>query len=243
MASLLRLLNVELPVPDHTTLSRRCSNLAVSKTTRGDKLNADKEPVHILVDSTGLKIYGAGQWLEDKHGYKSPQKWRKLHLAIDAASGEIIAETLSDQDTSDISQLPKLLEQIDHPITSFMGDGAYDSDKVYSSLRSHSPGISITVPPRVRRLQDEVCGPPDQRDWHSRTITEHGRMKWQKVTSYGKRAKVETTMSCYKLTNGASLRSRKFVNQKTEVRLGCSIRNRMLQSSRPKSVRVKAETL
>ncbi|WP_455296760.1 IS5 family transposase [Brucella pituitosa] len=241
MTSLLQLMNIDLPVPDHTTLSRRCSDLAVSKTARHDYVNVNKEPIHILVDSTGLKVYGAGQWLEDKHGCKSPRKWRKLHLAIDADSGEIIAETLSDQNTSDISQVPDLLGQIEQPIASFMGDGAYDSDRTYQALHSHSPGISIIVPPRVRKLRTNTYGPPDQRNWHSYTIAEHGRMKWQEITDYGKRANAETTMSRYKSVNGPRLSSRKFANQQTEIKLGCSILNRMLICARPKSVRVKAE--
>lgn len=242
MASLLLLLNVELQVPDHTTLSRRCANLVVSSSTRRAKMDATDEPLHVIVDSTGMKIYGAGQWLEDKHGVKSFRKWRKLHLAIDAGSNEIIAETLTEQNTSDIGQIPDLLGQIDQPIASFMEDGAYDSDRTYQALRSHSPGVSVIIPPRVRNLQDAPYGPPDQRDWHSRTIAEHCRMKWQEVTEYGKRARVENAIGCYKSTNGTSLRSRKFANQKTEIKLGCGIRNCMLQTPRSKSVRVNVET-
>lgn len=214
MTSLLKLLNVDLPVPDHTTLSRHCGNLVVSKAARQHRIKGDNEPLHVIVDSTGMKIYGAGQWLEDKHGVKSSRKWRKLHFAIDADSGEIIAETLSDQNTSDISQMPDMLGQIDRPIASFMGDGAYDSDRTYESFRSHSPGVSIIVPPRLRNLQQAPYGPPDQRDWHSQIVAEHSCMQWQEITGYGKRARVETAMGCYKSTNGASLRSRTFANQK-----------------------------
>lgn len=242
MTSLLQLMNVDLQVPDHTTLSRRCSDVAVSKTARHDNVNVNKKYVHVLVDSTGLKVYGAGQWLEDRHGCKSPRKWRKLHLAIYADSGEIIAETLSDQNTSDISQVPDLLGQIEQPIASFMGDGAYDTDRTYQALRSHSPGVSIIIPPRVRNLQEASYGPPDQRDWHSLIITEHGRMGWQEIIEYGKRARVENAIDCYISTNGPSLQSRKFANQKTKITIGCSLRNRMLQTPRPKTVRVTGET-
>lgn len=133
--------------------------------------------------------------------------------------------------------MPDLLGQIDRPIASLMGDGAYEA------LRSHSPGVSIIVPPRIRNLQQAPYGPPDQRDWHNQITAEHCPMQWQEVTGYGKRARVGTAMVCYQSTNGTSLRSRTFANQKTEVRLGRGIRNRMLQSSRPKSVRVKAQTL
>ena len=242
MASLLRLLNVELPVPDHTTFSRRCANLVVSSLTRCTRRDGTDEPLHVIVDSTGMKIYEAGQWLEEKHGAKSARKWLKLHLAIDADSNQVIAETLSDQNTSDLSQVPDLLDMIDRPIACFMADGAYDSDQTYQALRSHSPGVSIIIPPRIRDLQEASYGPPDQRDWHSRTNAQRGRMAWQNLTEYGKRARVENAIGNYKSTNGPKLRSRKFTNQKTEVKLGCGVRNRMLQTPRPKSVRVKVET-
>lgn len=103
MMSLLQLMGLDLPVPDHTTLSRRCANLLPLKALGRHKTTAPDEPIHILVDSTGLKIYGAGQWLEDKHGSKSPRKWRKLHLGVDADTDEIFAEVLSDQNSRDIS--------------------------------------------------------------------------------------------------------------------------------------------
>ena len=131
---------------------------------------------------------------------------------------------------------------IDRPIACFMADGAYDSDQTYQALRSHSPGVSIIIPPRIRDLQDASYGPPDQRDWHSRTIAQLGRMAWQNLTEYGKRASAENAIGNYKSTNGSTLRSRKLANQKTEAKLGCGVRNRMLQTPRPKSVRVKVET-
>ncbi|ASV84227.1 transposase DDE domain protein [Ochrobactrum quorumnocens] len=124
-----------------------------------------------------MKIYGAGQWLEEKHGCKPQRQWRKLHVAVDAVTGEIIAEVLTDQNSSDISQLTDLLGQIEQPIASFITDGAYDSDETYRSVRS--PVVSVIVPPRARQLPANIYDPLDQRDWHSQTIAEHGRMKWQ----------------------------------------------------------------
>lgn len=123
MLSLFELMGIDLPVPDHTTLSRRCTSLSLSKALVRRKKATSDVGIHVLVDSTGLKVYGAGQWLEDKHGRKFPREWRKLHLAVDADTGEIIAEILSDQNSSDISQLADLLDQIDQPIASFTADG------------------------------------------------------------------------------------------------------------------------
>ncbi len=94
----------------------------------------------------------------------------------------------------------------------------------------------------MRKSQDTHHGPPDQRDWHSNAIAEYGRIGWQAITGYGKRAKAEITMSRYKSIIGKRLRSRKFANQQTEVAIGCSVLNRMLDCARPKSVRLKVET-
>lgn len=212
LSSVPDMIALDLRVPDHTTLSRRARTWKPSGTSN-DLQNEAGSSIHVLVDSTGLKIYGAGQGLEDKHGGKSPRKWRKLYLGMDADTGEIIAEVLTDQNSSDISQLTDFLEQIDNPIASFKADGAYDSDETYRSVRQHSHGVSIIVPPRTRPLPTNPYGPPDQRDWHSQTIAEHGRMKWQSITTYGRSSNVETTMGRYKSVNGNRLQSRKFTNQ------------------------------
>jgi hypothetical protein len=98
-----------------------------------------------LIDSTGLQVYGAGQWLEAKHGAKSRRKWRKLHLAVDAASGMIVAQTLTDQDADDPSQVGPLLDQIDEPIGQVTADGAYDGSPTYQTIAAHSAGIEGTV--------------------------------------------------------------------------------------------------
>lgn len=150
---------------------------------------------------------------------------------------------LTDQNNSDISQLTALFDQIDQPIARFTADGAYDSDETYRSVRHHSPGVRIIVPPRAWQLAANIYGPPDQRDCHSQTIAEHGRMKWQAITNYGRRSNVETTMGRYKSVNGNCLRARKFANQQPEIKLGCRILNRMLACARPNSVRVKAVSL
>src|SRR4051812_27834037 len=91
-------------------------------------------PLHALIDSTGLQVYGTGQWLEAKHGPKSRRSWRKLHLAVDAASGMIVAQTLTDQDTDDPSQVGPLLDQMDGPILRVIADGAYDGAPTYQTI-------------------------------------------------------------------------------------------------------------
>ena len=122
--------------PDHTTVSRRTVTLTVIQAT-----SVTHGPLHVLIDSTGLQVYGAGQWLEAKHGAKSRRKWRKLHLAVDAASGRIVAQTLTDQDVDDPSQVGPLLKQIGDPIARVIADGAYDGDPTYQTIVEHGEDI------------------------------------------------------------------------------------------------------
>ena len=127
IGSVIHLLGLDLAVPDHSTLSRRAERLAVAQPT------SSAEPVHLLVDSTGLKLCGAGEWLVEKHGASRRRSWRKLHIGVDADTGRIVAAALTTNNVDDGSQVGPLLDQIDGPIASFTGDGAYDQDGVYSA--------------------------------------------------------------------------------------------------------------
>ncbi|MDR6903765.1 IS5 family transposase, partial [Rhizobium miluonense] len=197
-------------------------------------------PVHVLIDSTGLKIYGAGQWLEQKHGAKSRRGWCKLHLALDADSGDIIAHVMTDQDTSDASQVEPLLDQIDAPIRQFTADGAYDGSPTYDGVARHSAHAAVVIPPRANAVERSGADPSSQRDRHIAAININGRMKWQAATGYGKRALAETAIGRYKSIIGHRLRARTFGAQQTEAAIGCAVLNRMLACARPKSVRCKA---
>src|SRR4051794_34809592 len=119
------LLDLDLPVPDHTTLSRRAATLEVPRPRSGRSPNAHTrtEPVHLLVDSTGLKLCGPGEWLTEKHGTKTRRSWRKLHLGMDADTGQIVASTLTTHDVDDGSQAGPLLDQVAGPVVSFTADG------------------------------------------------------------------------------------------------------------------------
>src|SRR3954466_10632485 len=101
IGSLLRLLGLDLPVPDHSTLSRRAETLEVPR----PRSRHHADPVHLLVDSTGLKLCGPGEWLVEKHGTKARRSWRKLHLGRDADTGQIVAATLTTHDVDDGSQV------------------------------------------------------------------------------------------------------------------------------------------
>src|SRR5829696_957614 len=135
IGSIIRLLGLDLAVPDHTTLSRRAATLEVPGPPSGSTDAARQaEPAHLLVDRTGLKLCGPGEWLLEKHGTRTRRSWKKLHIGMDADTGQIVASTLTDHDGEDGSQTGPLLDQVAGPVASFTGDGAYDQDRVYASV-------------------------------------------------------------------------------------------------------------
>jgi hypothetical protein len=140
IGSIIALLGVDLAVPDHTTLSRRAENLDVVRPRAGCR------PVHLLVDSTGLKLCGSGEWLLEKHGTRTRRSWRKLHIAVDADTGQIAAAALTTSDVDDASRVGLLLDQASGPVASFTADGAYDQDGVYREVAARHPEATVIVP-------------------------------------------------------------------------------------------------
>jgi transposase len=232
MASVITLMDLTISAPDHSTISRRAATLPV---VQPDSM--PRGPLHLLIDSTGLQVYGAGQWLEAKHGAKSRRKWRKLHLAVDAENGTIVARTLTDQDTDDPSQVAPLLDQIDGLIARVTADGAYDGAPTYGTIAAYGDDIEVVIPPRSTAVLNGERGPLAQRDRHLAMITERGQLAWQKATDYGQRSLVETTMGRYKALIGPRLRARGFAAQRTEAAIGVLALNQMLTAGRPDSVR------
>jgi hypothetical protein len=235
IGSILRLLGLDLAVPDHSTLSRRAETLVVPRPGAG----RNGEPVHLLVDSTGLKLCGPGEWLVEKHVARTRRGWRKLHLATDADTGRIVASKLTDKDADDGSQTGPLLDQIDGSVASFTGDGAYDRDDVYAEVAARHPDASVIVPPRSSAvLSDAAETAPTQRDAHLRCIAERGRMGWQRASGYNWRALVESDVSRWKRVIGVGLRSQTDGRQATEVAIAADVLNRMLDLGRPEYVRI-----
>ena len=230
------MMHLSLAVPDHSTVSRRAAVLPLLP-----RIPAEGE-AHILIDSTGLKVYGAGQWLEEKHGIRAPRDWRKLHLAVDADTFSIVAHSLTDSHTGDPSQVGPLLSQTDGTVTQVTADGAYDGRSTYDTIAGYGEGIAVAIPPRVTAVPEDTTGPPCQRDRHLTMIQEKGRLAWQKAVGYGKRALVETMMACWKMLIGSRLRARGFAAQKTEVAIGVAVLNRLLSVARPHSVRKQVKT-
>ncbi len=234
MTSVFDLMGLSLRIPDHSTLSRRAMKMA--SLSKGCRL--PEGPVHVLIDSTGLKVYGAGEWVQEKHKVRARRTWRKLHLAVDSDTGLIVAATLTDNDVGDPSQVGSLLDQIDAKIASVTADGAYDGAPTYATVSSYGRDIDVIIPPPVTAvLNIDAQHNPTQRDQHIAMIAAKGRLGWQKEKDYGRRALVETAMGRYKAIIGPKLRARSSAGQRTEAAAGVAVLNRIISPGRPHSVR------
>ena len=231
IGSILRLLGLDLAVPDHSTMSRRAETLEVPRPRCG------REPVHLLVDSTGLRLCGPGEWLAEKHGARRRRAWRVLHLATDADTGRIVASVLTDRDADDGSQVGPLLDRIDGSVRSFTGDGAYDRDDVYAEVAARHPDADVIVPPRSSAVPSGTAETaPTRRDAHLRCVAERGRMGWQRASGYNWRALVEADVSRWKRVIGDGLRSQTDGRQATEVAIAAGVLNRMLELDLPNAI-------
>ncbi len=235
IASILQLLGLDLTVPDHTTLSRRAETLEVPRPAT----RPSEEPIHLLVDSTGLKLCGPGEWLAERHGTRTRRGWRKLHLATDADTGRIVASALTGHDADDGSRTGPLLDRIDGPVASFTADGAFDRDDVYAEVAARHPEAEVVVPPRSGAVPSATAETaPTRRDPHIEAIAAHGRMGWQKASGHNWRALVEADISRFKRVIGGVPRSRTDGRQATEVAIATDVLNRMLDLGRLEYVRL-----
>jgi hypothetical protein len=227
-----------LPIraPDHSTLSRRASGLEVIS-----RRSLPDGPLHVLVDSTGLQVYGRGEWLQEKHRVRARRTWRKLHLLVDAGTHEIVASELTANEVDDASRVGSLLDQVEGALATFTGDGAYDTEGTYRLVAERQPAAppAIVVPPRSTAVFSATAdSAPTQRDRHLQAIRENGRMAWQKQSGYTLRSRVEVAIGRYKQIIGPVLRARSLPNQKTEVAIAVKVLNRLAQAGMPVSVRV-----
>ena len=195
--------------------------------------------MRLLVDSTGLKLCGAGERLIEKHGTRTRRSWRKMHIGVNADTGQIVAAALTTNNVDDGSQVGLLLDQMAGPVASLTGDGAYDQGQVYGSVAGRHPDAAVIVPPRSTGVPGETAKTArTQRDRPLQVIAEHGRMAWQKASGYDKRARVEAAIGRYKRVIGDGLRSRTDHRRGTEVAIAVHVLNQMLEFGRPISVRV-----
>jgi hypothetical protein len=230
--SLSQFLGVVLPIPDYSTLNRRAKTLKVTLPV------SEKGPIHAVLDSTGLKVYGEGEWKVRQHGYSKRRTWRKLHLNVDEATGEIEAEVLTKAGVDDAAVAEALLKQTSTKIEQMSADGAYDKGKVYKAAAAK--GVEkITIPPRRDAvLWDEDSVEPQPRNVNLRRIAEIGRKEWKEESGYHRRSLAETAMFRYKTIFGDHLNAREAKRQIAEARVNCAALNRMTRLGMPDSYRI-----
>jgi IS5 family transposase len=236
LSSVVELLGVALAVPDYTTLSRRRQVLEVSLPRR-----PKDEPLHLVVDSTGVKVYGEGEWKVRQHGYSKRRTWRKLHLGADEANGEIVAAVVATNNYTDGQILPDLLGQVEDEIKQVSGDGAYDKRNCYKTIGER--GARAVIPPRQNAkiwqhgnsLAERLA-----RDENVRACRQKGRGAWKRENGYHRRSLAETQMFRLKTIFGRGVSARSFAGQATQLLVRCAVLNQMTHLGMPDSYKVVA---
>jgi len=233
--SLFEMNNIHLPVPDHSTLTKRGKTLIVKLPRKtGESLN-------LVLDSTGLKIYGEGEWKVRKHGYSKHRTWRKLHVGANPGNGEIQVVVLTENSVSDDAVVQKILEQIEQTLLSCAADGAYDKRRVYDALNEHSPEVDILIPPRKNAHIWQHGNSKEERlkrDENLRYIRKHGRRQWKEDAGYHIRSLAETIMFRLKTIFGDQLSARLLETQTTQALIRCMTLNKMTHLGMPQSYQV-----
>lgn len=226
IVSVLRLLGADLPAPHYSTLSRRAARLAVALP------RLSKGPLHLAVDSTGLKLYGEGEWKVRLHGKEKRRTWRKLHLMIDHTTHECVALAMTDKDVLDRRELPGMLKEVEGEAAEVLGDGAYDFRGCYKAIRAK--GARAVIPPQVRA---RVRSGPEFGDRNAAVLRgrEVGRDEWKKEAGYHRRSLAETAMMRLKTIFSDKLKAREWGRQETELRVRCAAMNRMTSLGMPQS--------
>lgn len=232
--SILELLDMVLDVPDYTTLSRRQKSLSVNLPRR-----QKDEPLHVVIDASGLKVYGEGEWKVRQHGISRRRTWRKIHIGFDESTKEIVACETTIKDRHDKEMLPDLLDQIpvDEEISQVGGDGGYDYQTCYRAILER--GGQAVIPPR-KNAQVWDSDPMQDRDKAIRRIEEIGRKAWKIESGYHRRSIAENGFYRLKTIFGERLSARMMPNQKTEVKLKCAVLNQMTHLGMPDSYPVAA---
>jgi hypothetical protein len=235
LESVFQLLKVALPVPDHSTLSRRMAQLEVSLPVK-----PGRQARHLVIDSSGLKVYGEGEWKVRTHGVSKRRTWRKLHLCLDAATGEVIASAASENSVSDGEMFPHLLEAVDGEIAQVSGDGSYDRRKVYAAINERGIKRAAIPPRRNAKIWQHGNSRKERliRDENLRRIRKQGRAKWKREANYHQRSLAETAVFRFKQIFTDKLQSRKQENQFQEMIIKCAALNRMTHLGMPDSYKL-----
>jgi IS5 family transposase len=233
-SSILELLKLDLPVPDYSTLCRRRVGLEIElPRTR------QNEPLHVVVDSTGLKVFGEGEWKVRQHGYSYRRTWRRLHVGINEASGEIVATVVTTSNYNDNEVLPDLLDQIEDKIEQVSGDGGYDKRNCYEAIGERQARAAIP-PQRNAKIWRHANTKGDRlaRDQNLRRIRAVGRAAWKKESGYHRRSLAETAVFRVKTIFGDRVLARSFAGGAAELLVRCAALNRMTQLGMPESYKV-----
>ena len=233
VASLLKLANLDWAVPDYTTLCRRQKTLTVQTPYR----RADG-PLNLLVDSTGIKFLGDGEWQARKHGVQGRRQWRKAHLAMDTATADIRAVEFTPSSDGDSLVLPELLDQIPEgeEIGTVIADGAYDTRRCHTAIidRQATPIIPIR---KNGRPWNEDCPAAIARNDTLRATRHYGRAFWTRWTGYHARSRIEAKMRCLKIF-GKRIAARHPDSQTAEIQIRAALINRFNAPGTAEIVRV-----
>jgi hypothetical protein len=231
LQSLFSLMNLDLTAPDHSTLSRRRRHLDITLPVK-----KSYEPRHLVVDSTGVKVYGEGEWKVRQHGWSKRRTWRKLHLCIDESTKEIVSAVATTNNVSDGEAFPDLIQDTPDEVSQVSADGAYDQRDCYDAIKQK--GAKATIPPRKgARIWKRKTAKADRcdRDENLRRIRKIGRKKWKQECGYHRRSLAETTMFRYKTIFGDRVNARNIDNQFKELLVKCAVLNRMTHLGMPES--------
>lgn len=233
LSDVLRLLSVSVTVPDYSTLSKRSEKLSVCIRVRP----IPDEPLHIVVDSTGAKVYGEGEWKVRKHGWSRRRTWRKLHIGVDEQTNDILIGAVTTNAVSDGEMLPSLLEALPAatPLAQVSADGAYDTKDCYDALLKRQVAC-IAIPPQAhaRMIQHgNAQAPPHPRDENLRRMRAIGRSAWKDESGYHRRSIAETAMFRLKTVFTDKVRSVTLANQRVQLLLRCKALNRMTTLGMP----------
>lgn len=236
LESVVRLMDVDLPVPDYTTVSRRQRGLGL-----GLETSPTHGPRHVVIDTTGLKVFGAGEWYVRKHGMGRGRRrtWRKLHLGVDETTKEIVAVDLTASGVHDSPHLPMVLDQVADDVRQVSGDRAYDSGRCYEAILARN--ATPTIPPRRNARLSTAKDPPAyrvERDTVLRRIKEEGSYVWRTSSGATRQSLAENAVSRFKALVGAKLSARVLENQRVEAAVKTRMLNRMTSLGMPKSERI-----
>lgn len=235
--SLLAIMKMDIQVPSYSQLCRRQARLNAF-CAPPKPVETPPEPIHLVVDSTGLKVYGEGEWKVKKHGAGKRRTWRKLHLVADESTTEIHAVELTTNSISDAEMVKPLVAAIEWPIAKLIGDGAYDQVKVYNALETRH--IQPVIPPRstaVIWIDEAGNALVHARNEALTQIDLVGLAEWKRQIGYHRRSKAETAMFRWKATFGERLWARLLANQQSEAQIKATCLNRFARLGMPKAVK------